>query len=277
MQVFRLQPIAVLALFFAAAVIVIGFLPSFVPMTGRFDSWQSATCKVIGAGLMFGLTWLFVRRDPVAKAMLGLAPNLRNLVILLGSTLVAALTILLWMLLLRAVIPFHFEAGTMTGPGLLLSVIVYLFGSIIEELGFRGVPFLQLRRAYGVVVAVAIVSLAFGFLHVLGPQAFTVAGIKTIAITGISSLLFSLGYLRTASLWAAIGLHFGMNLTLHSFLGAGDANRASWFRLIYEAPSPNWDTGFWSFLGTAVLIALLFIVRLAQAVPPPSTATSAAG
>jgi membrane protease YdiL (CAAX protease family) len=276
MPVFRLHPSAVFALFFAAAVLMIGFLPSFVPMTGRFDSWQSATCKVVGAGLMFGLTWLFVRSDPAARAMLSMAPNSRNLIILLGSALVAALIILLWMLVMRAVIPFHFKTGTMTGAGFVLSVIVYLFGSVIEELAFRGVPFLQLRRSYGVAAAVAMVSLAFGFLHVLGPQALTVAGIKTIAITGMCSLVFCLGNLRTASLWAAIGLHFGMNLTLHSFLGGGDPNRASLFRLVYESPPSNWDPGFWSFIGTMALIALLFTVRSARAVPPASTAASSA-
>ena len=75
MQGLRLYPVVVLALFFAAAVMIIGILPSFVPMTGSFDSWQSAACKVIGASLMFGLTWLFVRRAPATRAALGLAPS----------------------------------------------------------------------------------------------------------------------------------------------------------------------------------------------------------
>lgn len=277
MQVFRLKPMALLALFFAAAVLVIGFLPSFVPMTGRFDSWQSAMCKVIGAGLMLAVTWLFVRHDPATRVMLGMMLNRRNVVILLASTLVAALIIVVWLLVMRALVPFHFETGTMTGAGFILSIIVYLFGSIIEELAFRGVPFLRVRRAYGVVAAVAIVSLAFGVFHVLGPHILTVPGIKTIAITGICSLVFCLGYLRTASLWAAIGLHFGMNLTLHSLFGAGDLSRASLFRLVYDSPALNWDVWFWSFLGTMTVVALLFTVRFAPGVSSPSRAASAAG
>ena len=254
----KISAIALLLLFIAAAFLVIGFLPSFVPGAGAFDRVEPAVCKIVGAALMIGLTWLFLRRDLAARAMLDLRLCGRNLAVLLGSTFLASLIILCWLLLLRVLVPFHVGAGTMTAAGFAFSVVVYLFGSIIEELAFRGVPFLRLRQAYGVPAAVAIVSLAFGLFHVPGLQGAALG--KVIAITALSSLVFCLGYLRTRTLWAAIGLHFGLNLTLHSLFGAGDPNRASLLRLNVGSPSPEWDAWFWSLAATLSLAAALLAV-----------------
>jgi hypothetical protein len=267
MQGTKTSALAVLLFFIAAAFLVIGFLPSFVPGTGAFDRVESAVCKIAGAALMLGLTWLFVRRDPAARAMLAVGLTGRNLVVLLGSTLLAALIILSWLLVLRLLVPFHLEAGTMTAAGFAFSVVVYLFGSIIEELAFRGVPFLRLRRANGVPIAVAVVSLAFGLFHVPGLQGAALA--KVIAITVLSSLVFCLGYLRTGTLWAAIGLHFGLNLTLHSLFGAGDPNRASLLRLSVESTPPGWDAWFWSLTATLVAAAALLAMGRRSETPLP--------
>ena len=77
-------------------------------------------------------------------------------------------------------------------------------------------------------------------------------------ITALSSLLFCLGFLRTGTLWAAIGLHFGLNLTLHSIFGAGDPNRASLIRLAVEPAQLGWDAWFWSLTAMLILAAVLF-------------------
>lgn len=274
MKVTKISAMAVLLLFIAAAFLVIGFLPSFVPGAGAFDRLEPAVCKIVGTALMLGLTWLFVRRDLIERTMLDLGLSGRNLAVLLESTLLAALIILSWLLALRLLMPFHLEAGTMTSAGFAFSIVVYLFGSIIEELAFRGVPFLRLRRAYGVPIAVAVVSLAFGLFHVPCLQGAALA--KIVAITALSSLVFCLGYLRTGTLWAAIGLHFGLNLTLHSIFGAGDPNRASLLRLNVASPLPGWDAWFWSLTATLIVAAaLLAIVRRSRVGLP--RATPAAG
>lgn len=259
MRAFQRQPVLLLLLLFiAAAHLVIGVGPSFVPMTHAFDRWEPAICKIVGAALMFGLTWWFIRRDSLSRAMLDLGLTTRNMGILSGWALVAALIILFWLLLVRGLLPFRFEAGTMTRAGFALSLVVYLFGSIIEELAFRGYPFLRLRSSYGVVAAVAIVSLAFGLFHVSGMQGLAL--LKVVAITGLCSVIFCLGFLRQGTLWAAIGLHAGMNVTMHSIFGAGDPNRASLLRIAYDGPPPTWDVWFWSFMlaGSAAAIVIAF-------------------
>lgn len=251
MRALEFKPILLLLLFIAAAFAVIGIGPSFVPMAHTFDRVEPAICKVLGGSLMFLLTWLFIRRDGEARGMLDLAICVRNMGMLCGWTLVAAVIILLWCLLLRGLMPFHIEAGTLTVTGLALSFIVYLFGSITEELAFRGYPLLRLYCAYGRVAGVVIVSLAFGLFHFPGMHGLAL--LKTVAITSLCSVIYCLGFLRTGTLWSAIGLHAGMNITLHSVLGAGDPNRASLLRIVADGPALTWDAWFWSFMvvGTA--------------------------
>ena len=258
MQASKLRSLGLLFLFIAAAFLVIGVGPSFVPFAGTFDRPEPAICKIIGAALLFGLTWCFVRRDRANRAMLGLGPSRRNARILLGSLAAGGVIILLWLLVLRLLVPFRVEAGNLTATGFLFSVLVYLFGSVTEELAFRGYPFLRLRRAYGVAIAVGIVSVAFGLFHAPGMHGAALA--KVIAITALSSLIFCLGILRTGTLWSAIGLHAGMNLVLHSIFGAGDASRASLFKIVPDAPAFGWDPWFWSM--TAVLVASVLMLVL---------------
>ena len=255
MQGFKLQPILVLLLFVLAGFVIVGAGPMFVPMAGGFDRPEAAIWKIVGAALMFALTWWLVRRDPYSRAMLDLGLTGRNIGVLLGWTLVAAAIILGWLLLLRGLQPFHIEVGTMTAAGFAFSVVVYLFGSIIEELAFRGYPFLRLRRAYGVVPAMAIVSLAFGLFHFPGMHGLAL--LKVVAMTGLCSVIFSLGFLRSGTLWAAIALHAGMNITMHSILGAGDANRASLLRVVPNGSGPGWDVWFWSFMFAGSVAAIV--------------------
>ena len=251
---FKLQPILVLLLFVAAAFVVIGFLPSFIPGTNAFDRVEPAICKIVGAALLFGLTWVFIRRDVASRAMLDLRLTPGNLSILVLWTVIAGGVILLWLAVLRGFLPFHLEAGKMTAAGFALSLVVYLFGSIIEELAFRGYPFLRLRRNYGVVAAVMIVSIAFGLFH--SPGILGLALLKIIAVTGLCSVIFCLGFLRTGTLWAAIGLHAGMNITMHSIFGAGDSNRSSVLRVVPDGSPKTWDAWFWSFMVIGTIAAV---------------------
>ena len=260
MRTFRPQPILVMLLFGVAAFVVIGAGPMFVPMAGPFDRPEAAIWKLIGAALMFALTWWFIRRDPYSRAMLDLGFTRRNIGVLLGWTLVGAAIMFSWLALFRGLQPFHIEAGTMTATGFAVSVVVYLFGSIIEELAFRGYPFLRMRRAYGAVAAVAISSLAFGLFHFPGMHGLAL--LKMVATAGLCSVIFCLGFLRAGTLWAAIALHAGLNITLHSILGTGDSSRASLFRVVTDGPAPGWDVWFWSFMLAGSIAAVVIALGL---------------
>lgn len=265
---FELKPILPLLLFAAAAYFVINLLPMpFGPRANAFDSAEASIAKLMGAALLGGLTWCFVRRNSASRRALGLRITIKNArsawaYMCVGAGLVAAM-----LLLLRCVQPFRIEAGEALGTGFTFSLITFLFGAMIEELAFRGYPFLRLRRAFGTVPAIAIISLAFGLFHFPGMQG--VALLKMVATTGICSVLFCLAFLRSRTLWAAVALHAGMNITLHAILGAGagDADRTSSpFRLVFDAPAPSWDPAFWSLMlvGTVAAVTLAVIPRRAS-------------
>ena len=155
--------------------------------------------------------------------------------------------------------PFHLAPGAITLRELLLSFLIYLFGALLEELAFRGHALLRLRERYGTIAAVLLVSLAFGVLHLPGMTGLN--AIKIIALTGLSSSLFCLAYLASGSLWAAVGLHAGMNFMLHSLLGAGGGAGPSQLTPVYEQSAPpGFGTAFWCFIAIQLVCGAGFIL-----------------
>lgn len=88
------------------------------------------------------------------------------------------------------------------GLGLLLAV-----AATGEELLFRGYAFQVLVESIGAPLAVVISSAAFGALHFFNPEVSYLA-LVNIALAGA---LMAAVYLRTRSLWTAIGLHWAWN------------------------------------------------------------------
>ncbi len=83
---------------------------------------------------------------------------------------------------------------------LLLVLAVVGTGPILEEMGFRGVILHRWTRKWGLVPAALLTSLFFCLLHLNLPGTFLL-GLVLCAV-----------YVRTGSLWLAIGLHAANNL-----------------------------------------------------------------
>jgi membrane protease YdiL (CAAX protease family) len=149
--------------------------------------------------------------------------------------------------------------STITKSQLFTSACIYLAGALLEELAFRGHALIRLRECYGTIIAVLLVSLAFGALHL--PGMFGGNAIKIVVLTGCSSLLFCLAYLFSGSLWAAVGLHAGMNFALHSLLGAGGGKGPSLLTPVYKAAAPAGnDAAFWCFVVVQLACAAGFLL-----------------
>jgi membrane protease YdiL (CAAX protease family) len=238
------HPVLILILWLAAAFVVINAGPLFIPSTASAVTPQALLWKAFGSGLFLAATFLLMGPE-IRK--LGLRPNVRTIRLCATGVLLGALVVSIWAIALYPLVPFHLERGTLGIGPLLGSVCIYLLGALLEELAFRGHPFVRLRQRHGPVVAVALVSLAFGILHLPGMTGINAP--KIVALTGLSSVLFCLAYVRTGSLWTAIGLHAGMNVMLHSILGGGGGNGPSWLRLVVDDPAPSpIDWFFWCFI-----------------------------
>ncbi len=85
--------------------------------------------------------------------------------------------------------------------------VVFFVAAAAEELIFRGYPFQVLVEWLGPAFAVALSSAVFAGVHAFNPQ---VDGVALLNI-GLAGVVLGGVYLRTRSLWTAIGLHWAWN------------------------------------------------------------------
>lgn len=100
-------------------------------------------------------------------------------------------------------------------PQVALVLWVGITAATLEEIAFRGYPFVTLIKAIGRWPAAVAMSLLFAAGHLLNPH-WTLIGFANTALVG---LLLSVSYLRTGALWMAIGIHFAWNLALGTLYG----------------------------------------------------------
>jgi len=249
-----LNPIAGLLVWLAVAYTAIWAGPIFFPIAGSTVSLAALLWKLVGASVILLINLALLRRHP-GVAVLGLRPGARTFGLLIVGMLGGVLVVGLWLAAFHMLVSFHLVGNTITVGQLLASGAIYLVGALLEELAFRGHALLRLKERYGTIVAVLLVSLAFGVLHLPGMTGMN--AVKIIALTGMCSSLFCLAYLVSGSLWAAVGLHAGMNFMLHSILGAGGGRGPSLLKPVYEQSAlASYDPAFWCF----IIILLAFDV-----------------
>ncbi len=101
-------------------------------------------------------------------------------------------------------------------PAAIFVSIVLLFGSVGEEMLFRGYAFQILWRAIGPFATILPTAVLFGFAHSNNLHSTTLSTVNTIGW----GVLLGVAVLRSGDLWLPIGLHFGWNVALPLF-GAG--------------------------------------------------------
>ncbi len=120
-------------------------------------------------------------------------------------------------------------------PGLGLLLI----GSVAEEIFLRGVVLQLVCRAVGPLPAVLATSVAFALLHSANADVTVLAQVNT----AIFGAVFGLAVIRHGSLWLAMGLHFGWNVTQVA-LGSNVSGIAMRLTdLSLELGGPVWLTG----------------------------------
>ncbi len=117
-----------------------------------------------------------------------------------------------------------------------------LFGlaAASEELVARGVLLQQLARGLGWPVAVAATSVLFGAAHLFNPGANALA-VVNVALVGV---WLGLLVVRTGSLWASVGVHWGWNFCEGFVLGQPVSGLTFPLSLVRRVAFT--DGGFWS-------------------------------
>ncbi|MFM5907918.1 MAG: lysostaphin resistance A-like protein [Novosphingobium sp.] len=94
-----------------------------------------------------------------------------------------------------------------------LTIILFSAGLVagfVEESIFRGVLFRWIEEMLGSWGALAITSLLFGFAHWFNDNATV---FSSLAIALEAGIMLGACYMLTRSLWLAVGLHMGWNIT----------------------------------------------------------------
>ena len=114
-----------------------------------------------------------------------------------------------------------------------------VIAGVVEELFLRGVLFRVSEEYLGTWLALLVSALFFGFLHLANPQASLWAGVAIALEAGIS---LAAVYVLTRSLWAAIGMHVGWNLS-ESLLGVPVSGNEPSGLITTTFTGPDWVTG----------------------------------
>lgn len=153
-----------------------------------------------------------------------------------------------WGIVVLAVLPMAL-AGTLhvrlwTEPRAfslaLLNLAAIIVVSLAEEVAFRGYPYRRLIAAIGPVGATTAMSILFGLIHMLNPDATWIS----VLITMLAGLLLSVAWLRTHGLWLAWGLHLGWNASMGILLGLPVSGLTSFSSVVQtRAIGRLWLTG----------------------------------
>lgn len=199
------------------------------------------------------------------------AASARNLVWGLTGGIAAAAAVLTTPLLAGAEVMQHIEGSGSHWRIFLFVTVVLLLGAAGEEILFRGYGFQVLLRSMRPEVAIGLVGIMFGALHLSNPHASWLGLLNTVGF----GILFGYAFWRSRDLWFPFGLHFGWNFTLPLF-GAD----VSGIKLGVTGYQPQWNASpLWSggeygpeasVLTSAVLLVLFAFIWKAPIRPQPN-------
>jgi membrane protease YdiL (CAAX protease family) len=148
--------------------------------------------------------------DKRSLATIGFAP--RRFVDLLSGTIVGALILAvpIGVLLAMGAARYAPDFESFSATSLAVALVACLINVIAQEALFRSYIFQELWAKFGAWVATMVTTLLFVAAH-WGAITEGTAGLVAAANILLASLLLSLAYVRTASLWLPIGIHLGWN------------------------------------------------------------------
>lgn len=180
------------------------------------DAGGAGISRQRGALLPLVIAILLVTRfyDRMSAAWAGIALHRwMGRELLAGTLLGLGMALLAWA-------PGALAGSVATGPATPASAVVEVFlylllGAVLEELAFRGYLFQRVVEITGPVIATLAASALFAALHLWNPS------IGPFAVVNIflASILFSLGYFVTGSLWLPMAAHAVWNITLALVVG----------------------------------------------------------
>lgn len=143
---------------------------------------------------------------------------------------------------------------------LTLNSIWYNLKSVIyEELIFRGALFYILIKRLGGKKAILISSISFGIYHWFTYEVLNdpMQMFWVFVITSSAGYIYALGYFKTNSLYAPIGMHFGWNIVQSFIFSAGNIGSGLF---VQKLPVPQIQVSYFVYYLISFLHLFLFIL-----------------
>jgi len=225
----------------------------------------AALSTFAAAGVANAIVLRIYERGQLADVGLGWTPaSRRNLALGILGGCGAGIIVLVGPILFRAADLEPAPDSHFRWPSLLLVSIVLLFGSVGEEMLFRGYGFQVLVKAIGPFATILPMGVLFGLAHSQNLH-FTWLALLNTVLWGI---VLGYAFIVSGDLWLPVGLHFGWNWVL-PLLGAnlsGFTMGVTGYVLQWKIGEP-WSGGEYGpeggWLTTVVVVALFFYLRKA--------------
>lgn len=138
----------------------------------------------------------------------------------------------------------------------ILSIGIFLFVSITEELFIRGYVLTNLVSSINKYMALLISAILFGLMHITNPN------INLLSFTNLilAGVLLGLPYLYTKNLWFSIAFHFSWNFFQGTIFGFNVSGQNG-YSLIAQSRNNNniWNGGAFGFEGSILSLILQVI------------------
>jgi len=168
--------------------------------------------SAVSGGLLLCWSALLLRQRGESLAALGLPVN-RSRLGMFGSGLLVGVAIYFVIASLQAtavVAPWQFNGlsgvlDALSGLPVVASMV------LAEELLFRGVGLIALRKVAGDDVALILSATCFGAYHLIGSDYWGMGAVFHFGMPALAGLLFGWAAIRSGGLALPLGLHLGVN------------------------------------------------------------------
>lgn len=143
----------------------------------------------------------------------------------------------------------------------ILSVGLFLFIAISEELLLRGYILNNLMASFNKYIALIISSVVFSLLHAANPN-YNLLSMFSLFMSG---LIFGLAYIYTNNLWFPIALHFSWNFFQGTIFGFNVSGKDTYSLIITKDFTENiWNGGDFGFEGSilSIIFQLIAIILI---------------
>ena len=139
-----------------------------------------------------------------------------------------------------------------------LALLANGLAAVGEEAMFRGYFLTGLKRAWGPVVGLLVMSIPFGASHLLVTGASETNWALFTLMLALPGMLLGWAYLRTGSLWLPMGIHFTWNFLQADVFNLTGEPSQNLVGFLTQKSGPDWfmGTSYGIEVGLAGLVAL---------------------